>query len=81
MPARAASSTTSWIDGDVDDGQHLLGLRLRRREEPGAEPGSGDDRLLTFTGGHDTRTASDTVPGAAPIVTSAWACRLQGRRP
>ena len=29
----------------VDDRQHLLGLALRRREEPRAEPGGGDDRL------------------------------------
>ena len=34
------------LDGRlVDDGQHLLGLRLGGREEPGAEPGSGDDSL------------------------------------
>ena len=35
------------LDGRlVDDGQHLLRLRLRRREEPRSQAGRGDDRLL-----------------------------------
>jgi hypothetical protein len=34
------------LDGRlVDEGQHLLGLGLGGREEPGAQPGGGDDRL------------------------------------
>jgi hypothetical protein len=30
----------------VDDGQHLLGLRLGGGQEAGAEAGDGEDRLL-----------------------------------
>ena len=36
--------------GLVDQRQHLLGRRLGRREEPGAEPGGGDDCLANTHG-------------------------------
>jgi hypothetical protein len=51
----------------VEDGQHLLGLRLRRREEAGAEAGRRDDGLA-----HGARTHE----GAAPVWASAVTTRF-----
>ena len=50
MPARAASSTTYWMVGLVHHRQHLLRLRLRHREEPRAETGSGNHGLANLHG-------------------------------
>jgi hypothetical protein len=45
IPASIASSTAYWISGRSTIGQHLLGKRLGRREEAGAEPAHGKHRL------------------------------------
>ena len=47
-PAWTASSTTYWIAGLSRTRQHLLGLGLGRRKEPGSEAGRRDDGFSTF---------------------------------
>ena len=57
----------------VDEGQHLLGLRLRRRQEAGAEPGRGDHGLAlgTFLGRDGTR-GSRATPGRPRAIPPPW---------
>ena len=59
------------LDGRlVDDRQHLLGLRLGGRQEPGAEPGGGDDGLADrMCGGH--AALSSAARSDLPTRTSA----------
>ena len=78
-PARTASSTTYWIAGVSTSGQHLLRLRLGRRQEPRAEPGRGDDRLPDLHRAPSLR-GSRSIP-AAPCARRSPPGRGVRRRP
>ena len=50
MPERTASSTTYWMAGLSTTGSISLGCALVAGQEPGAEPGCGDDGLANRVG-------------------------------
>src|SRR5439155_980998 len=61
------------LDGRlVDDGQHLLGLRLGRGQEPGAEPG------CRYTGTHPVRVPTVEANRKDGMPTYEYACKSCG---
>ena len=63
LDARSPGLVDEVLDGGpVDDGQHLLGLGLGRREETRAEAGGGDDSLAH---GHQAPHANGGYGGGA----------------
>ena len=67
-PARAASSTTSWIDGVSTTGSISFGCAFVAGRNRVPSPAAGMTAFFTFTGGNDTRLGGGRPSAGAPAV-------------